>query len=66
MLECSEDRPWGVHESVHNDAACTRCGWVAPGPIGDARADAEYAAREALALAAEAANDPAGTVPLAA
>jgi hypothetical protein len=52
MLECSGERPWGIHETVHNDAACGRCGWVAPGPVSYAIADAEAAAREALELAA--------------
>jgi hypothetical protein len=70
MLECSELRPWGIHDTVHNDAACGRCGWVAPGPIGDAIADAEFEAREAMALASALsgllANDSAGDVPLAA
>jgi hypothetical protein len=44
FLECSEDRPWGVHPKVFNDAECPRCGWTAPGPKGDA---AEAAAAEA-------------------
>lgn len=48
MLECSVERPWGVHEAVANDAACPRCGWTAPGPAGDARAEALEAVEEAL------------------
>ena len=66
MLECSAERPWGVHDTVHNDAACGRCGWVAPGPISYAIADAEAAAREALELAAIAASESVAPVLLAA
>jgi len=44
ILICTKDRPWGVHETVRSDENCPRCGWTAPGPIGDA-------AEEALALA---------------
>jgi hypothetical protein len=51
MLECSAKRPWGLHPGVRNDEDCPRCGWTAPGPIGDARAEAEEAAA-APALAA--------------
>ncbi|MBV8687253.1 MAG: hypothetical protein JOZ90_01525 [Alphaproteobacteria bacterium] len=51
MLECSRERPWGVHQPVRNDAVCRRCGWTAPGPAGDARLDAEAARIEALARA---------------
>ena len=40
MLECSAERPWGIHPPVFSDAPCGRCGWVAPGPIGDARIEA--------------------------
>jgi hypothetical protein len=40
-FECTAERPWGVHPALLNDAICTRCGWTAPGPIGDARQDAE-------------------------
>ena len=35
---CSPARPWGLHVAVRNDEQCGRCGWTAPGPIGDARA----------------------------
>jgi hypothetical protein len=53
-FECSVDKPWGIHPIVRNDQDCPRCGWTAPGPIGDAVADAiEAAADEAFALAAE-------------
>lgn len=38
MLTCSTDRPWGLHAPVRSDEDCPRCGWTAPGPIGDARA----------------------------
>ena len=51
QLECSVDRPWGVHETVRNDGDCARCGWTAPGPIGDAIADAKAAAEELAVLA---------------
>jgi len=46
-FECSSKTPWGIHAPVRNDEDCPRCGWTAPGPIGDARRDA------AEALAAE-------------
>lgn len=49
MTTCSTDRPWGIHAAVRSDENCPRCGWTAPGPIGDARASAE----EARAWAAE-------------
>ncbi|HEY0149049.1 MAG TPA: hypothetical protein VGB70_08580 [Allosphingosinicella sp.] len=52
-FECSVERPWGIHREVRNDSDCARCGWTAPGPIGDARLDAEYAAEEAAEFAAE-------------
>ena len=26
-LECSRERPWGVHEFLRLDVACPRCGW---------------------------------------
>jgi hypothetical protein len=29
---------------VRSDEDCPRCGWTAPGPLGDARADALEAA----------------------
>lgn len=50
-FHCSPARPWGIHPPVLSDQACQRCGWVAPGPIGDAREDAlaEAAARAAAA-----------------
>ena len=54
IIECSPERPWGIHPRVHNDERCPRCGWTAPGPLGDARADAaDIAAREARARANE-------------
>jgi hypothetical protein len=40
MLSCSPDRPWGIHLRLHSDEDCPRCGWTAPGPKGDALADA--------------------------
>ncbi|HEU0099183.1 MAG TPA: hypothetical protein VFQ67_10455 [Allosphingosinicella sp.] len=52
MLTCSPDRPWGLHNPVRNDEDCPRCGWTAPGPKGDALADAAEAAAEARARAA--------------
>ena len=48
-LNCSVEKPWGIHAQVRNDEDCPRCGWTAPGPRGDAREDAEVA----LARAAE-------------
>jgi hypothetical protein len=48
MLTCSPERPWGLHPRLHSDEDCPRCGWTAPGPKGDALADA----LEAQALAA--------------
>jgi hypothetical protein len=50
--ECSAERPWGIHPIVRSDEDCVRCGWTAPGPRGDALADALAAADEAFALAA--------------
>jgi hypothetical protein len=55
MLECSTDRPWGIHANVRNDEDCPRCGWTAPGPKGDAVLDAVYAAEEAQWLRGRAA-----------
>ena len=26
-LECSTERPWGIHEFLRLDVACPRCGW---------------------------------------
>jgi hypothetical protein len=52
MPTCSIDRPWGIHAAVRSDEDCPRCGWTAPGPLGDARADA-LAAGDAQARAAE-------------
>ena len=46
MLTCSIGRPWGVHPVLRSDEDCPRCGWTAPGPIGDARADALDAAND--------------------
>jgi hypothetical protein len=54
IVECSPERPWGIHPCVRNDEACPRCGWTAPGPLSDALADAaEVAAAQALAGANE-------------
>ena len=44
IIECSPERPWGIHPRVRSDEQCPRCGWTAPGPLGDARADLEEAA----------------------
>ena len=52
MLQCSADRPWGLHAAVRNDSDCPRCGWTAPGPVGDARADALAAHQDMQGLAA--------------
>jgi hypothetical protein len=52
MIPCSTDRPWGLHAPLRSDEDCSRCGWTAPGPIGDALADAAFAA-EAMAKAEE-------------
>ena len=38
MMTCSIDRPWGLHAPVRSDEDCPRCGWTAPGPLGDAGA----------------------------
>jgi hypothetical protein len=51
MLECTAERPWGLHADVHNDGECPRCGWTAPGPAGDALSDLAEAAEEAWARA---------------
>ena len=51
-FECSAERPWGIHRDVRNDEACGRCGWTAPGPLSDARADAIADAEVAVAIAA--------------
>ncbi|HYI41065.1 MAG TPA: hypothetical protein VE053_12180 [Allosphingosinicella sp.] len=48
MSTCSPERPWGIHPVLRSDEDCPRCGWTAPGPKGDAVADA----LEARALAA--------------
>ena len=40
MLTCSTERPWGLHPALRSDEDCPRCGWTAPGPKGDALADA--------------------------
>ena len=55
MLTCSTDRPWGIHAPVRSDEDCPRCGWTAPGPIGDALAEAREAAEAAEAARARAA-----------
>jgi hypothetical protein len=49
-FECTPERPWGIHPAVANDEDCRRCGWTAPGPIGDALAEAEEAAVLARAV----------------
>jgi hypothetical protein len=36
IIECTPERPWGIHPRVHNDQHCPRCGWAAPGPLSDA------------------------------
>ena len=46
MLTCSTERPWGLHAPVRSDEDCPRCGWTAPGPIGDARAEVLEAAND--------------------
>ena len=51
-VQCSAERPWGVHLTIRNDGECPRCGWNAPGPASDARADAEAAAEVSAAIAA--------------
>jgi hypothetical protein len=33
-----------MHAAVRNDEECARCGWTAPGPLGDARLEAFEAA----------------------
>lgn len=53
-LQCSSERPWGVHTAVRNDGACGRCGWVAPGPVSDALEHASEAAEAAAAAPARA------------
>jgi len=50
-FECRPERPWGIHPVIFNDAECPRCGWLAPGPVGDARAEAEEALAQARELA---------------
>jgi hypothetical protein len=52
-FECSTERPWGIHPEVRNDEPCRRCGWVAPGPIGDAIADRIAAGAETNMVAAQ-------------
>jgi hypothetical protein len=49
-LECSAERPWGLHGGLRNDGDCPRCGWTAPGPAGDARLDAIEALEAAAGL----------------
>ncbi|HEX9946619.1 MAG TPA: hypothetical protein VGA98_03680 [Allosphingosinicella sp.] len=53
MLTCTPTRPWGIHPALRSDEDCPRCGWTAPGPVGNAFADALAAAEEARAWAAE-------------
>ena len=50
-FECRPERPWGIHPVVHSDQECPRCGWTAPGPIGDAIAAVEEAMVQAGAVA---------------
>lgn len=45
-IECSPEKPWGIHLFARNDEVCPRCGWTAPGPRGDARRAAERRAAE--------------------
>jgi hypothetical protein len=52
MSECTVERPWGLHPPLFSDAPCGRCGWVAPGPIGDARIEAIESAELMRALLA--------------
>ena len=69
ILECSVDRPWGLHPIVRNDEDCPRCGWRAPGPRGDALANVVAAAAEldaAERIANWAANGVGGSKALAA
>jgi hypothetical protein len=49
---CSSDRPWGLHAPLRSDEDCPRCGWTAPGPIGDSLAFARAAGEAARPLAA--------------
>jgi len=30
-MNCSPERPFGVHPAVRIDENCPRCGWTAPG-----------------------------------
>jgi hypothetical protein len=30
-VECSSEKPWGIHLAVRNEEHCPRCGWTAPG-----------------------------------
>ena len=46
MPNCSKNRPWGIHPVLRSDEDCPRCGWTAPGPLGDALADAQARAAE--------------------
>ena len=50
MVQCSPERPWGIHPPVRNDEQCRQCGWTAPGPIGDARVAGARARTRAAAL----------------
>ena len=45
-IECSPAKPWGIHPFARNDETCPRCGWTAPGPLGDARRRAAQAEAE--------------------
>ena len=56
MLNCSPERPWGLHAPVRNDAECPRCGWTAPGPRADAILDALHEAEDRAWLRARAAE----------
>jgi hypothetical protein len=49
-VQCSKLRPWGIHPPVRNDEDCPRCGWTAPGPLGDAREAAAGARGRAASL----------------
>jgi len=59
-FHCSPATPWGIHPEVRNDEDCPRCGWTAPGPRGDAKAqDARLAAGLGWSVIAGGASAPA-------
>jgi hypothetical protein len=71
-FECTVERPWGIHGEIRNDERCPRCGWTAPGPIGDAVLDAACLVQDRERLVLRAADlgliviDPAAQERLAA